>query len=129
MAWKRCALKRCEGFTLLEVMVALAIFATLSVALYSAAGHIAGNNAGLTERSLAQWLADNRLNELRAGMREPQRGYRKERIAFAGRQWLLGTEISAAPDPRLLEVKVDVAVPNDPPLTRALLSGFIEAPR
>jgi len=78
-------LRRTDGFTLLEVMVALAIFATLSVALYSAAGHIAGNSAGLTERSLAQWLADNRLNELRAGMRAPEPGLRQERIAFAGR--------------------------------------------
>ncbi|MEZ1600800.1 type II secretion system minor pseudopilin GspI, partial [Pseudomonas aeruginosa] len=75
---KRCENRRQRGFTLLEVMVALAIFAVLSVALYSAAQHIAGNSAGLTERSLAQWLADNRLGELRAGMRPLGDGRRQE---------------------------------------------------
>lgn len=120
-------MKRSDGFTLLEVMVALAIFTTLSVALYSAATHVARNSAGLVERSLASWLADNRLNELRVGLLAPQMGHREERIAFAGREWLLAVEVGNAPDPRLLEVDVAVAVPGRPPVTRARLNGFIEA--
>jgi general secretion pathway protein I len=120
-------LRRTDGFTLLEVMVALAIFATLSVALYSAAGHIAGNSAGLTERSLAQWLADNRLNELRAGMRAPEPGLRQERIAFAGRQWLLFSEVGQATRAGLRRVTLEVAEPGTPPRVRARLSGLIEA--
>lgn len=119
-------MKRCDGFTLLEVMVALALFATLSVALYSAASHVARNSAGLVERSLANWLADNRLNELRVGLLTPQLGHREERIAFAGREWLLAVNVGSAPDPRLLEVEVAVAVPGRPPLTRTRLTGFIE---
>jgi general secretion pathway protein I len=120
-------LKRCDGFTLLEVMVALSIFATLSVALYSAAQHIAGNSAGLAERSLAHWLADNRLNELRAGMRPLATGQRQERLDFGGRQWLLDSNVSSAPDPVLRKVTLEVTVVGSRPVRRALLSGFIEA--
>ncbi|WP_442969271.1 type II secretion system minor pseudopilin GspI [Pseudomonas sp. Q1-7] len=108
-------------------MVALAIFATLSVALYSAAQHVAGNSAGLTERSLAQWLADNRLNELRARMKTAATGHAEERIAFAGRDWLLESEIGPAPDPQLLKVSLAVKVDAARPVRRAQLVGFIEA--
>lgn len=120
-------MKRCEGFTLLEVMVALSIFATLSVALYSAAQHIASNNSGLSERSLAHWLADNRLTELRAGMRQIAAGQQPERLDFGGRQWLLDSRVTSAPDPRLRQVSLEVSIVGPRPLRRALLSGFIEA--
>ena len=120
-------MKRCEGFTLLEVMVALSIFATLSVALYSAAQHIAGNSAGLAERSLAHWLADNRMNELRAGMHPLATGQQQDRLDFGGRQWLLDSQVSSAPDPRLRKVNLEVSVAGAKPVRRALLSGFIEA--
>ncbi|WP_321833533.1 type II secretion system minor pseudopilin GspI [Pseudomonas kulmbachensis] len=120
-------MKRCDGFTLLEVMVALSIFATLSVALYSAAQHIASNNSGLSERSLAHWLADNRLTELRAGMRQIAAGQQPEKLDFGGRQWLLDSRVTSAPDPRLRQVSLEVYIVGPRPLRRALLSGFIEA--
>lgn len=116
-----------SGFTLLEVMVALAIFATLSLALLSAAQHVAVNSASLTERSLALWLADNRLNELRAHMRPAAIGHDDERLDFAGRQWQLSSEIGPAPDPRLLKVSLQVWLDGAHPVRRAQLVGFIEA--
>lgn len=115
-----------RGFTLLEVMVALTIFATLSMALFSAAQHLAGNSASLTERSLGQWLADNRLNELRAGMHPAADGHAEERITFAGRDWLLTSDIGPAPDPRLLKVNLEVKVDGPRPARRTQLVGFIE---
>ncbi|MCO6056633.1 type II secretion system minor pseudopilin GspI [Pseudomonas sp. MOB-449] len=116
-----------QGFTLLEVMVALAIFATLSIALFNAASHVAVTSAALAERSLAQWLADNRLNELRAHMRPATPGHDEERLAFAGRDWRLTSEIGPAPDPRLLRVNLEVLTDGPRPIRRAQLVGFIEA--
>lgn len=116
-----------RGFTLLEVMVALALFATLSIALFSAASHVARTSAALAERSLAQWLADNCLNELRARMRPATSGHDEERLAFAGRDWRLVSDIGPAPDPRLLKVSLDVLLEGTRPVRRAHLVGFIEA--
>lgn len=114
------------GFSLLEVMVALAIFSVLSLSLYSATEHLIGNSTSLNERTLAQWLADNRLNELRAGMREVQ-NQRQEPIVFAGRDWLLSSETATAPDPRLLKIILEVSTNAPTPRQRARLVGYVEA--
>src|SRR5204862_5250089 len=54
-----------RGFTLIEVMVALAIVAITLGAGIKAAGALADNAARLTDVSLAQWCADNELTGLR----------------------------------------------------------------
>jgi general secretion pathway protein I len=120
-----------RGFTLLEVMVALAIFATASIALYSAVQHITRNSAGLSERTQALWIADNRLNELRAGMLARGQERQEQRVEFGGRQWWLLTDSEPAPDSRLLKVSVRVSpqasLDDARQYSRAHLVGFIEA--
>lgn len=120
-----------QGFTLLEVMVALAIFATLSIALFSAVQHVAMNSANLTERTQALWIADNRMNELRIGLREPQSQRSAEQIEFGGRLWWLFSDIQSAPDSRLLKVQLRVSVETTQQrarqYSRAQLLRYIEA--
>ncbi|WP_256674597.1 type II secretion system minor pseudopilin GspI [Pseudomonas sp. LD120] len=120
-----------QGFTLLEVMVALAIFATLSIALFSAVQHIAINSANLAERTQAAWIADNRMNELRAALRTATTGRDEERIEFGGRRWWLFSTVEAAADARLLQVELRVSAETDPQrarqYSRARLLGYIEA--
>jgi general secretion pathway protein I len=53
------------GFTLIEVLVALAIVAITLGAGIKAAGALADNAERLTDVSLAQWCADNQLTDLR----------------------------------------------------------------
>ena len=56
---------KARGFTLIEVMVALAIVAITLGAGIKAAGALADNAERLTDVSLAQWCADNQLTGLR----------------------------------------------------------------
>lgn len=120
-----------QGFTLLEVMVALAIFATVSIALFSAIQHVAINSGNLAERTQATWIADNYLNELRSGMQPRTLGRQKRQVEFGGRNWWLFSEIEAAPDSRLLKVNLRVSAEQDPQrarqYSRAQLLGYIEA--
>lgn len=53
------------GFTLIEVLVALAIVAITLGAGIKAAGALANNAERLTDSSLAQWCADNELTGLK----------------------------------------------------------------
>jgi len=54
-----------RGFTLIEVMVALAIVAITLGAGMKAAGALADNSQRMVEVTSAQWCAENQLNELR----------------------------------------------------------------
>ncbi|SDV48486.1 type II secretion system minor pseudopilin GspI [Chitinasiproducens palmae] len=54
-----------RGFTLVEVLVALAIIAIALGAALRAAGAVSANEAALRARLLASYSADNRLTELR----------------------------------------------------------------
>ena len=54
-----------RGFTLLEVLVALAVVAIALGAGVRAAGALTGNAERLSEAVAAQWCADNQLTALR----------------------------------------------------------------
>jgi general secretion pathway protein I len=56
----------CGGFTLIEMLVALAILAIALAAVQRAVSGSLDNAFELKQRLLASWVADNRLAELRA---------------------------------------------------------------
>ena len=113
------------GFTLLEIMVALAVFATLAAAVLSASQYVVKQRGAVENRLFAAWLADNRLNELRlqAGLAV---GQQQQVVSMDQRDWVLQQHISATGDPRLLQVDIQVSPANS---THALhrASGWILA--
>jgi len=99
------------GFTLLEIMVALAVFATLAAAVLSASQYVVKQRGAVENRLFAAWLADNRLNELRlqAGLAA---GQQQQVVSMNQRDWVLHQHISATGDPRLLQVDIQVSPVN-----------------
>lgn len=114
---------RMGGFTLLEVMVALAIFATLATAVLSASQYVVRQAGAAEERLLAAWVADNQLNELRLQsspvIAQPQRV-----VSMGDRDWVVRQSVAMLSDPQgwLVEVEVGLAG-RDHPLFRT--SGWI----
>lgn len=96
-----------RGFTLLEIMVALAVFSTLAAAVLSASHYVVKQTGAVEERLFAAWLADNHLNELRLQPGLPL-GQQPHVVHMDRRDWLLRQHISATADPRLLKVEIDV---------------------
>jgi general secretion pathway protein I len=114
------------GFTLLEIMVALAIFATLATAVLSASQYVVKQAGAVEERLVAAWVADNRLNELRLqsglDIGQSQRIVRMDR-----RDWVVRQHIRAANHESLFEVDIDVSLSGrDQTLHHA--SGWIPGP-
>ena len=98
-----------RGFTLLEVLVALAIFATVAAAVLTASVRSLQNAARLEDKTLAGWIADNRLTELQLASSPPAPGRDSRELSFAGRQWLLYSETVITSDPGLRRVTLWVA--------------------
>lgn len=125
-----------RGFTLLEVLVALAIFAIVAAVVLTAAGRSLNNAGRLEALTLASWIADNRLTELQLQQPAPGLGREDQAIEFAGRRWQMLSEVETSGTPGLLRIRVWVAAAEPrrgrggPIEERAVtsLSGFVGVP-
>jgi general secretion pathway protein I len=76
-----------RGFTLVEVLVALMIIAIGLAALMATVSGTARSSAYLRDKTLAQWIALNRLTEVRLNMTKFGQNTDKGELDFAGRTW------------------------------------------
>ena len=113
----RPAIRSSAGFTLLEVMIALTIFATVAVTISSTASQAANNALYLEEKILATWVAENHLVQLQIQIKTsqslPSQGDTNERIEMAGREWLVTTRVERTELPSVSRVTVSVAKESD----------------
>ena len=70
---RKSAGKAMLGFTLIEVMLAMAVFAIAGVALLSAASNNARNIGHLESIMFANWVASNQLVEISLATQWPQK--------------------------------------------------------
>jgi len=83
-----------RGFTLVEVLVALAIFAVSVTALTGTFQGNVNNAARLKDKTMATWVAQNKLAELRARYISPPyipATKKSDNVEFAGRKWVVQT--------------------------------------
>ena len=103
--------RRSAGFTLIEVMVALAIVAISLAAGSRAASSVVDTSQRLSDVVLAQWCADNELVGLRVSGTLPPVGKTPFTCVQMGRNFK-GT-IKATPTPNPSFRRVDAIVAND----------------
>lgn len=113
---------RC-GFTLVEVLVALAIVAVALAAGMRAAGALTNNTERLAEVIAAQWCADNALTGLRLAGQLPGIGDADLSCEQLGRQYS-GT-LSTRPTPNPNFRRVDATVRNASGLTLVTVTTVI----
>jgi len=97
-----------RGFTLIEVLVALAVVAVALLAAVRAAGSMAQTNAELRLRLLAQLAADNRIAELRAASAFPALGTRSAACPQGKARLECVEEVKSTPNPLFRRVEVRV---------------------
>lgn len=123
-------MKTSRGFTLLEVLVALAIFALVAASVLAASGRSLQTAGRLEDKTLALWVADNQLVELLLETPPPGVGSRQGRAEYAGRAWQWQAQIMPTSHPALRRVDLWVAVAGeslDREQALLTLSGFLEA--
>lgn len=117
-----------RGFTLIEIMVALAVLAiALAAVLQGISAHV-NNAAYLRDRTLAHWVALNKLTEMQVRRDWPASGATQGTSLMAGHEWRWTATVQDTPDPSVR--RVDVAVRADPAARSALttLVGYLARP-
>ena len=99
---------RQSAFTLLELMVALAILAIALSAVMRAVGAATGNMDELRARTLAGWVADNRLAEHRALRHWLPIGRKEGRAEQGGMSFRWIEEVQATPNGQFRRIEVKV---------------------
>jgi general secretion pathway protein I len=75
------------GFTLIEVVVAIAIVALGLGALFNVLANTASNIGSLRERTFASWIGNNRIAEVRLGTVFPSVERSTGELEYAGSKW------------------------------------------
>lgn len=112
------------GFTLIEVVVALAVLATAMGALIAGMARYADNAATLREKTVALWVAHNRLTEIGLQPAWPEVGKSDGDEEMAGIEWRWDATVAETPDPRVRRVDITVR-PKGRDGESAALSSFI----
>jgi general secretion pathway protein I len=117
-----------RGFTLVEVLVALAIVSIALLAALRAAGQATAAVGELRLRLLAGWVAENRLAEHRARGDWLAPGIGRGTQSQGGVEFAWREEVIATPNPAFRRVDVFVSAPAEQARALARLTGFVVRP-
>lgn len=76
-----------RGMTLLEVLVALIVFALAGLAVLQTTAQQAGSIGRMEEKILASWLADNQQVRLHLDKTWPEKRWVGTSVTYAGEEW------------------------------------------
>lgn len=116
---------RSGGFTLLEVLVALVIVGLGLMAVFSQLNQTLVTASMLRDRTLAHWIAMDRIAELRLAGELPDVGETSDDIEMAGIEWTYVLKFSDVGVENFRRVDVTVSFADRPDRLVTELAGFL----
>jgi len=116
------------GFTLIEILVALAVVAVALAAGMRALAQSADGAGTLKARTLALWVAQNRLAATELAGALPATGDRKGDAVQADRAFVWREKVGATPNPAFRRIDIEVAEADRPDYVLARLTGYVAGP-
>ncbi len=105
--------RQVRGFTLLEVLVAVAVLALALTAIISGGGNAARAASTMRDKTEALWVAHNRLTEVDLQPVWPQLGTSSDDVTMGGTDWTWRAEVIGTQDPTLRRINIRVGKKGD----------------
>jgi general secretion pathway protein I len=121
---RNLSLRTHAGFTLMEVLVALLIVSLGMLGVIQAVGQAASSTSYLRDKTIAHWVAMNRITELRLQSAPPQLGESSGTVEMADREWRWSTVVVKTPVNTMSRIDVSVALKEDENYSLASVTGF-----
>jgi general secretion pathway protein I len=118
-----------RGFTLLEMLVALAIVAIGLTAALRASGVGIEGVGEYRNHVLALWLTQNIVAERTAKGDWPAPGISTSEVEFANHRFVVSQEVKTTPNPRFRRLDVKVAAREEPSRTLQNSAVFLTSPQ
>ena len=106
-------ISRNDGFTLLEVLIAMVILSLSLMAAIRVATMMTSSSIRMKEETIAQWVALNKMAELRLAKGVPVNGRTDGEEEMAGRSWRWKITLKKTPYAGLQEAHVEVWPSSD----------------
>ena len=116
-----------KGFTLIEVLVALAVAALGLAAVSASVNQMLDLSDVMRKRTFANWIAQNQITEIRLANAEPRVAETEGDVEFAGQQWRWRAVVSETGVEKLFRVDVEIRLDDGDQLIRTV-SGFLGEP-
>lgn len=105
-------LKVSKGFTLLEVMVALAIFAVAAIAVTKVGMNFTQSIGQMNDRTYAHFVAMNELTDLEINGSWPE-GTGEKVVDEQGQKWVVSHQVYNTISENVRRIEIRVALTND----------------
>lgn len=97
-----------RGFTLIEMLVALSVFAIAALALLRIDAYAVGTASNLRDNGMARLVAANEAALIASDPAAPTRGTSTKEVSNGGQGFAVVTDVEPTPDPRFLAVTITV---------------------
>lgn len=112
----------------MEMLVAVAVLAIALAAIIGNGARFANSAAGLRDKSLALFVARNRMAELELGRTWPALGKANEDVELGDIKWTWRTDVQTTQDPSLRRIDIRVEKKDDKRAVAYItLTGFLSS--
>lgn len=121
-------MKHHKGMTLLEVMVAIMIFAITATAILRSGSEHLRSTAVIKEISIATWVANNQLSEIVLEQTWPLKKNKQGEEEMANQMWYWKQRIEDTMDKEFKQVTIEVATDQEMQSVVTSVSTYIAMP-
>lgn len=117
-----------KGFTLLEILMALVFIALPMAAIIQTTGNYSYDAGYLKEKTIAHWVAMNKLTEIQVTKQWPETGSSNGEALMVGEVWKWEYTVNGTPEPSMRRIDINVFAPSDAEASLTSLTAYIGKP-